>query len=239
VHDIEDVIRWMKDPTGGWRDETDLEDWEPAESNFEHWDGENIYVVGASAGGNLAAAAAANAYSDDEIKPAAVAILSGFPETGQTSTGAWSCDAGSSDAEDCWESLNNYLGCLNAEGKPPRHLLAACQTNGKYNNAAPINQTWDADLTPPMFIANAGYGDNTDLSPLQLALDFHSTLDAAEGYESGANLRLCQVESSGHATGYLDKWEPNRRSCEGTDEQLELEVIESIVNFFQANPEQP
>ncbi len=168
--------------------------------------------------------------SDPAVRPTAAGILSGFPETGQTSTGAWSCDSGSSKPPECWEHINNYLDCL-VNGRPPEQVVQSCKgPNGRYETASPLRGAWSYPATPPMFIANAGLGaGNADLSPLQLALDFHSTLQNAPGYTDGTNLKLCQVASGGHATGYLDK---EIRSCQG---DTGVEVIESIVAFFVAN----
>jgi hypothetical protein len=233
VHDIEDVIRWVKDPDG-WRTPEAGE----RPSNYARWDGKNIFVLGASAGGNVVAQAAANSATESAIRPTAAAFLSGFPETGQTDTGAWSCDSGSSDPEGCWEHLNNYLGCL-VDGVPPEYPVESCKgENGRYEQASPLKGAWNFSDTPPMFVANAGYplGTNEELSPLQLALDFTNRLKTLN-YDEDTNppsLKFCQVASSGHATGYLDKWSPpspHTRRCEGDSG----EVIESLVAFFVAN----
>lgn len=225
VRDLGDVIRWIKDTTGGWEDQPG--------SLYEYWDEENIMVVGASSGGNLVASFAGRAAADPDIRPTAVALLSGFPETGQASTQDWSCDAGSSMAETCWQNLNNYLNCGVVNGQAPDEAVEACQEEDaggeiRYEDASPINEDWDYPNTPAMFIASGGYGSgNYDLSPLQLSLDFHQTLDTQGNYEDETNLKLCQVASGGHATSYLDK---EIRNCEGDDE--DDEVIESLVAFF-------
>ncbi len=223
VHDVEDVIRWVRDTTGGWEDQ--------AGSDYGNWNGD-VFVLGASAGGNVVASAAANAAADAVIKPTAAAILSGFPETGKTDNADqdWSCSSGSSNQQECWEHINNYLNCL-VDGKPPTQAVQSCKgTNGRYEEASPLNGPWFYDDTPAMFIANAGYGggNNYDLSPKQLAEDFHTRLDTVGEYEPGTNLELCEVASGGHATGYLDKWSPNQRSCDGET----VEVIETLVDFF-------
>jgi acetyl esterase/lipase len=233
VHDIEDVIRWVRNTDGGWQDQ--------AGSDYNRWNGD-IFVLGASAGGNLVAQTAANSAGDSGIKPTAAAFLSGFPETGKSDNpdGDWSCSSGSSNQDDCWIHLNNYLNCGVVDGVGPPEAVTACKgTNGRYEEASPLNGGWNATLTPPMFIANAGYplvgGTNKDLSPLQLAIDFRDKLDGDGGYTLGTNLELCEVESGGHATGYLDKWSPNQRFCVGFyPSGDEVEVIESLVDFFDA-----
>jgi hypothetical protein len=222
VHDLEDVFRWIKDPgSHGWA--------AVGPSHYARWDGENIMMLGASAGGNLVASMAAAASSSSDFRPQASALLSGFPETDVTSDSTYPCDSGSTHPTTCWTHVNNYLDCLDG-GIAPDGPVTTCEgTDGAYQTASPTHgYAGGPTQHGAMFIANAGGDGNADLSPLVLAQDFDAALQG-DLYNEGTTVKLCIVDITGHATGYLD----NTNYCD--DESASIEVIESIDAFYAAN----
>lgn len=222
VRDVEAAIAWVRDGQDGW------------DGDFrEHWNGQ-VVALGTSAGGNLVASAGAESTEEADFRPDAAAILSGFPENDQTNDaqGHWSCDSGSTNATNCWLHINNYLHCWDPEDGLQGEVYEPCkgqQGDGTYDLSSPKNGYENPNDNPPMFIANAGgpFGEdeNTDLSPLQEAVDFDNWLVEEAGYQAGDHF-LCVVDETRHATGFLVGY-----SCDAGVPQGE-EVYESIVAFF-------